>query len=272
MRERSPRRAFAEEMARLRAESGLSLRDLGEKVRWDFTHLHNMERGHTLGGPDVVASLDTFYGTTPHLTLLWELAKGWRAFRDRYQRYMELESEAVIMQQYSVSIVPGLLQTEAYARELLSAAQHRDKEGVEDQVIARVGRKERLFGLGRAEFRAILSEAVVRAPLADPEAWREQLDHLITMAQEPNIAVQVFPFSRGLHGLSTSDVMFLTSPSGTTMAYVETGYSGELVESHAEVERLRVLYDRLRDLAWSPRETVAFLRKLMEDPACVPPQ
>ncbi|MFI9462180.1 helix-turn-helix transcriptional regulator [Streptomyces xiamenensis] len=261
---------LAEEQARLRAEQGWTYRELGEKVRFDHTYLHDMEKGRSLGGPEVIKALDELYGTEPHLTLLWKLARD-SAFRDKYLRYMQLEARATVMHKYSLSVLTGLLQTADYARELLRAAQPLGGD-VEDQVTARLSRQEHLTGENPADFRAILDEAVLRRPMADRRQWQTQLHHLVEMSERPNVTVQVLPFSVGAHGLTNTDTMLLWLPNGRPVGYVETGYSGDLTEEPRAVERLRLAYDRLRDLALPPRESVAFIEQLMEDIPCEPPE
>jgi transcriptional regulator with XRE-family HTH domain len=266
----SAREMLADELTRLRSESGLSLRQLADKLGWDHAHLHNMEHGKSRGSEGVIEALDVFYGTTPLLKRLWTLAKA-TPFRDKYQRYMDLESEARVMQQYSPSIIPGLLQTEAYARELLRASGLAGDE-LDEQVSARLGRQGKLTEEPVVDFRAIVHEAALRCPLSDLRAWRTQLAHLVAMAERPNVTVQVLRLDARLHGLTNTDTMILWQPKGSCVAYTETGYSGDLAEDPGDVERLRLAYDHLRDLALSPRDSVAFIQMLLEDIPCDPPE
>lgn len=267
-RSQEPRARFAEELRLLRHGRGVSLRVVAEVVGWDASQFGKMENGHTLGGPEIVEALDQYYGTGGMLLTLWELAVADPTqFKERYRRYMVLEAEAVSMWQYSPSIVHGLLQTPEYAAELL-------KEGglvgpeLDTQVAARVGRRELLLAPGGPQFRTILSETVLRSPLRDPGDWRAQLRHLAEMGECANVIVQVLPWTVGLHGLTNTDVMFLRGPGGRTVAWVETGYSGELVQETAPVERLQLRYDRVRDLALSPEESRQFIVRMLEEASC----
>ncbi|MGW1800173.1 helix-turn-helix domain-containing protein [Streptomyces sp. NPDC001984] len=269
-RSQEPRQRFAEELRLLRAEKGDSLRDLGDKVGWDWSLFGKLENGHTLGSPEVVQALDHYYGTPGLLLALWELAMADPTqFKERYRRYMVLEAEAVSMWQYSPSIVPGLLQTPEYARELLMEGGLRGHE-LEAQVEARMGRREALLRDDAPQFRAIVSEAVLRTPLQDPEEWRAQLEHLDLMGHRLNVTLQVLPFAAGHHGLTNTHTMFLRGASGQTVAWVETGYSGELVQESAGVERLQLRYDRVRDLAQSPGESRQFIERMLEEAPCEP--
>ncbi|GGK73364.1 helix-turn-helix domain-containing protein [Streptomyces flaveus] len=265
---------LAAELARLRSEFRWSLRELADKVGWDRTHLHNMEQGKSLGGPELIEALDTVYGTTPLLMRLWELAKQGAVFREKYVRYMELEAEAVVIEHYAGAFLPGVFQTEAYARALLWSTPHRpcDVAELEEQLEARMGRKEMLHRDSAPYLRAILDEPVLRRPLRDVQEWREQLAHLVELAALPHVDVQVLPFSAGLHDLLDGALTLLRRPDGCTAAWLETSKSGELFEETETVTRFRLSYDALRGLALSPRESVAFIEQVMEDSApCDPP-
>nr|WP_306322201.1 MULTISPECIES: DUF5753 domain-containing protein [unclassified Streptomyces] len=164
----------------------------------------------------------------------------------------------------------GLLQTPGYARELLAAGGHRGEE-LEKQVKARIGRRELIEGEDAPPFRSIVSEAVLRTELRDKAEWKEQLRHLAEVAEWSNVTLQVLPFSAGLHGLNSTDVMFLRLPDGRTVAYVENAYEGELIEKNVAVERLQRAYDALRDLALSAAESrKLILRMLEEEEPCDP--
>ncbi|WP_329553825.1 helix-turn-helix domain-containing protein [Streptomyces sp. NBC_00696] len=266
-----PRKRFAQELRRLRTQRGLSLRDLQKAVGWDASLFGKMESGGTLGGPEVVQALDQYYGTGSLLLTLWEMAVGDPTqFKEQYRRYMMLESEATSLWQYSVSIVPGLLQTDAYAREVLSLGGYRGKD-LDRQVEARTGRRKLLERLDDSPpFRALLSETVLRTPLRDGQAWRRQLEYLVEAGERPDITIQVLPFGAGLSGLVSTDVMFLRLLDGTTVAYTENAHRGELIEENAPVEQLQRAYDAMRDVALSLPESQSFVLRMLEEVPCEP--
>ncbi|MFJ5026547.1 helix-turn-helix domain-containing protein [Streptomyces sp. NPDC088560] len=269
-RSQEPRGRFAEELRRLRSERGPSLRDLAKEVGWDASLFSKMESGRTLGGPEVVQALDQYYGTPGLLVTLWELAVADPTrFKEQYRGYMELEAEAVSLWQYSVSRPPGLLQTAGYAREALAAGGLKGDE-LDQQVEARTGRRNVLEGDDPPPFRVLLSEAVLRNSLRDPREWRGQLEHLVEAAVQPNITLHVLPFGSGLHGLDSTDVMFLRLLDGRTVAYVENDARSQLIEETSEVERFHRTYDAVRDLALSPAESRKFVLRMLEEVPCEP--
>ncbi|WP_371790088.1 helix-turn-helix transcriptional regulator [Streptomyces sp. NBC_01471] len=267
-RSKEPRQRFAEELRKLRAQHGLSLRQLGDRLGWDYSLFGKMEKGETLGGPEVVQALDQFFGTQGMLLALWELATGDRTqFRERYRQYMALEADAVSLWHFAVSVLPGLLQTPAYAREVLAAGGLKGDE-LEQQVKARMGRRDLLTTDEAPTFRTILSEAALRTPLLGAGEWRAQLEYLAEAAERDNITIHVLPQSAGLHALMGFDVWYLLLPEGRTVVYTENGYRGELIEESAPVVRLQKAYDSVRDLAMSPSESRKYILRLLEEVSC----
>lgn len=269
-RSQEPRRRFAEELRLLRTERGESLRKLGEVLGWDWSLFGKMESGQTLGSPEVAQALDQHYGTPGLLLALWELAVGDPTqFKEQYRRYMMLEAEAVGLWQYSVSRPPGLLQTAGYAREALTVGGLKGEE-LDQQVDARIGRRKVLDGDDAPPFRVLLSETVLRNALRDTRAWRGQMEHLVEASECPNITLHVLPFGTGLHGLDSTDVMFLRLLDGRTVAYAENDVRGELVEETSKVEHLHRTYDAVRDVALGPAESRTFILRMLEEMPCEP--
>lgn len=262
-RKESARQVLAAELKRLREKAGWALADLASRTMYDRAYLHKLETGERLGSPEVVAALDTAYGTEGHLSDLWELARR-DAFRDKFKRFMELEARATMRYEYACATVPGLLQTEEYVREQLRTRRPRDEDELEEQVTARLGRQRLLYGEGPVQFRAVLDEAALRRPLSEPTAWARQLDRLLLSAELPNITLQVLPFTAGLQHLLGGSLTVLWLPDGSSTAYTEGAFSGELVEDPVDVAQLRLSYDLLRDASLAPRESVALIRTLME--------
>lgn len=269
-RSREPRARFAEELRSLRRERGDSLRQLGERLGWDWSLLGKMEKGDTLGGPEVVQALDTYYGTPGLLLAMWEVAVSDKSqFKEQYRRYMGLEAEALSLWHFGVSVLPGLLQTEGYAREVLAAGGTKEPV-LTQQVKARMGRRELLEGSHAPPFRTILSETVLRTPLRNLQEWRKQLDYLRKMSERDGVTVQVLPFLAGPYGLDSTDVWFLRLAGGRTVAYTENAYGGELIETDGPVERLQRAYDAVRDLALPPAESRNFILRMLEEVPCDP--
>jgi len=264
-RSQEPRKRFAQELRRLREEKGETLQQVAEQLGWDASTFGKLESGRNLGSPEIVEALDQHYRTTPMLMALWELAiLDMRQFKAKYRQYMKWESEAVSMWHYASSNLSGVLQTADYARELLATGGLEGEE-LDTEVENRKARRELLLADDAPSFRSIFPESVLRTPLKDPAKWRTQLEDLLEMSERDNVTIQVLRMSAGLHALTNTDAMFLRNHLGQVGVWVETGYTGELLEESAEVERLQLGYDRVRDLALSPDESREFIRQLLEE-------
>ncbi|MFF0753483.1 DUF5753 domain-containing protein [Streptomyces sp. NPDC004267] len=268
-RSQQPRQRFAEELKRLRLERRLSYRALGAVAGWDGSLFSKMEKGETLGGPEVVQALETYYGVQKDMLLaLWELAAGDHTqFRAKYRKYFELEAEAVSVWHHAAGVMPGLFQTKNYARTLMGTGLRND---IDRHVKARLERQERLTGSNPLRYRGLLTETVVRRSLQNHAHWQEQLEHLLEMGDRRNVTIQVVPYSTGLYALSSTDVTFLRLKDGRVVAWLETSFSGSLIEGTADVDNLQFRYDRARDLALSPTDSRKFITRLLEEVKCEP--
>ncbi|MFI9203835.1 helix-turn-helix domain-containing protein [Streptomyces sp. NPDC053048] len=256
---------LAFELRRLREESGKSLAQLSEDTSYDRTYLHRLETGERLSQLPVMEALDSVYKTGGLLTRLWRLARQ-EVFMDQYKEFMQYEAKAAIMHKYMLAI-PGLLQTEDYARVVLSSSPPSvgGSDDLEDQVAARMGRQELLHREPPPNVRIILDEAALRRPAADRKTWRHQLAHIVGSASSPHMVIQVLPFEAGVHDLMSGSLSLLWLPDGQCVAYLEGSKSGELVDGPNEVAQLRLSYDRVRDMALAPPESLAFIQHLMEE-------
>ncbi|MEW2432642.1 helix-turn-helix transcriptional regulator [Streptomyces caniferus] len=262
--EGSARWVLACELRRLREASGKSLAQLAEETNYDRTYLHRLETGERLSKLPVMEALDRVYGTGGLLVRLWGLAR-LEAFADRYKLFMKYEAKAAIMHKFMLGI-PGLLQTEDYARLVLSSApMPLPADELEESVAVRIGRQDLLRSSPPPSVRVILDESAFMRPPADVAIWRDQLSHLVSASELPHITIQVLPFAAGLHDLIGGSLSLLWMADGMAVAYLEGNKSGSLIEDATEIGQLRLSYDYLRDMALAPPDSVAFIKQLLED-------
>jgi transcriptional regulator with XRE-family HTH domain len=260
----SARTVLAHQLAYLREQSGKSLAQLAEDTAYNRSYLHRLETGERLSQLPAMQKLDEVYDTGGLLVRLWKLARQ-EAFKDRYKLFMQYEAKASIMHKYMCA-VPGLLQTEDYARVVLSSGPGlNDEEELEENVSARIGRQDLLRREPSPHLRVILDESALRRPTDDRKIWHDQLARLIEAQDSPQIVVQVLPFGSGVHDLMGGSLSLLWMPDGSSVAYLEGNKSGELVEDSEEFASYRLSYDRLRDLALSPPKSVSFIEQVMEE-------
>ncbi|MER6381713.1 helix-turn-helix transcriptional regulator [Streptomyces sp. NPDC001250] len=252
----------------LREKTGKSLGQLADDTGYDKSYLSRLESGERLSKVNVMEDLDSYYGTDRLLVRLWRDARK-EVVKDKYKEFMELEATARVMWMFQLR-VPGLLQTEDYARAVLSGlsgAQTTAGNGdeVEEQVALRMGRQELLHREPPPSVRVILDEGALRRPVPDAKVWTDQLSHLVDAAELPSVALQVLPFAAGVHDLMDSHLWLLWQRVGDPVAYVEGNGFGGLVEDPDKVLTFRLSYDLVRDAALTPAESTAFIKRLLKE-------
>ncbi|MDQ8704831.1 helix-turn-helix transcriptional regulator [Streptomyces sp. LHD-70] len=261
----SGRDTLARTLRYLREKAGISLGKLAEDTAYDKSYLSRLESGQRFSKLGVMEELDLYYGAGDLLVSHWKAAKR-EVFKDQYRDFMELEETARVMWKYTPG-VPGLLQTEGFAQEVLSGPQAtpEGQELVEEQVAARLGRQQLLQQEPGPYVRVIIDEYAFRRSPACVRTWEEQLLRIEAVAQWPNVVIQVLPFKSGVHHHMSASLTLLWQQDGSGVAYVEGDRKGELIEDDDGVLYHRLSYDRLRDLALSPPDSLAFIRDVMEE-------
>ncbi|WP_086565895.1 helix-turn-helix domain-containing protein [Streptomyces africanus] len=264
----SGRAALGRTLRFLREQAGKSLGQLSEDTGYDKSYLSRLEKGERLSKRAVMEDLDSYYGSGDLLVREWRDARR-EVIKDKYKAFMDLEATAEIMWMFQLR-VPGLLQTEDYARAVLSGLSGAqttagNSEEVEEQVAARMGRQELLFRESAPDVRVILDEAALRRPVPDAKVWAEQLSHLLDAAELPNVAIQVLPFAVGVHDLMDSHLWLFWQRVGDPVAWTEGNGFGALIQDPDKVLHFRLSYDRVRDAALTPVESTAFIKRLLEE-------
>ncbi|WP_411151941.1 helix-turn-helix domain-containing protein [Streptomyces sp. A30] len=252
----------------LREKEGKSRGQLADETGYDKSYLSRLESGERLSKVTVMEDLGGYYGADDLLVRLWRDARK-EVVKDKYKAFMELEATARVMWMFQLR-VPGLLQTEDYARAVLSGLSGAQTtagngEEVEEQVALRMGRQELLYREPGPNVRVILDEGALRRPVPDAKVWTDQLSHLVEAAELPNVAVQVLPYAAGVHDLMDSHLWLLWQRVGEPVAYVEGNGFGELIDDPDKVLSFRLSYDLVRDAALTPTESTAFIKRLLEE-------
>jgi transcriptional regulator with XRE-family HTH domain len=256
---------FGARVRRLRTAAGLTQAELGARTHVVSTRITQIERASgakpTL---ELTRALDAVLGADDLLVELWPYVYR-EAFPDWSRRFMEYSERAVGIREYAAHVVPGLLQTEDYARAVLGLdALLNDEEQLEERVAARMGRQERLGSPDRPELCVILDESVLRRPIGGHGVMRKQLARLLDAAEERHITVQVLPFDQGGHEAMGGSLTVLLLPDGSEVAYTEGSDYGQLIEEPTNVSRYKVIYDRLRAAALPPLMSLDMIRSTME--------
>lgn len=264
---RSSRHFYGAEMRRHRTSAGLSLEDLTTQIPYSRTYLHRVETADSPPPPELSGMLDKAFGTDGHFGRLYELIRQSQEIHpEQYRRSMAIEARARVIEVYGGEIIPGLVQTAAYARALIRVSNPRaSAEKIEQMVQARLSRQERLRSETPPQLSVVLSEAALRRPVGGPAAMREQLADLVDVVETPTTVIQVLPFGHGEHGLLGGTLHLMTLDRRTLVAWDEGIATGTLMQDPERVNVCRNKYDLLRSHALPPRETAAFIRSVMEE-------
>lgn len=164
---------------------------------------------------------------------------------------------------YECRLVPGLLQSEAYARAVFEGTiPLRTDEELEAQLAARMERQAMMRERPTVPFRFIVEEHVFRRRFGDAEAMRELFDHVLERSAPRNVTLQVVPLEAGLHACLDGPVQILETAEGKRLGYSEGQKNGRLISDPKEVSVLCQRYDTLRSLALNPKESRDLVERL----------
>jgi hypothetical protein len=189
----------------------------------------------------------------------------WHAFRGvPATPLVGLESAATAMYVYTALLIPGLLQTERYARAVMrEVASDLGKDGIDETIMFRMARQKRLSAAGAPTFTAVLDEAVLQRLIGGREVMREQLEHLVEASELPNVTLLVLPFSAGEH--AGVDGMFniinFTDPADSDVVYLEGRFSDayvSYVEKPDALEYYKATFRRLQAAALRPAASKSY--------------
>jgi transcriptional regulator with XRE-family HTH domain len=272
-------RRLAAELKALRAEAQLTREQVQEQTGVNQGTLWRIEKGQAKPHNGTLETLFDLYGVAgSRRTELIELARGakhpwWlRQLKDvmpqSYAAYISFESEAKVAHNYESLYVPGLLQTEEYARAALVDGLPRDADQFELSVQTRMERQlvlsRKREGRDPLEFWAVVDEAALRREVGGRAVMRGQLGRLLEMSERPNITLQVIPFDRGAHpGMPGAFVHLKFGAVAPDIVYVESVAGDMFLESEAEIDRHGLVFDHLRATALSPRDSSALIATLI---------
>jgi transcriptional regulator with XRE-family HTH domain len=273
-------RRLIQELRRLREERGLRQEDVARELDWSLSKQEKIERGAiALRVPDVRAMLHLFELATPQhrseYDALIRLArdarvKGWwhdyaDAIPPWFEAYVGLEAEASTLHTYQGHFIPGLLQTEDYARAVYQAVRPTlDADDIERAVAARMKRQTRLSARDFLQLWVVLDEAVLLRQVGGPAIMRAQLEHLAAAGSRPNVTVQVLPFTVGAHAsMGTSFVILqFREPAAPDIVYLEDLTSSAYLEEDPHLFRYNVVFDHLRSAALPDDGSAALIRSV----------
>ncbi|GDY33720.1 helix-turn-helix domain-containing protein [Gandjariella thermophila] len=273
----SRKRRLGRELRRLRENAGKTMKDAAELIGVTVATISNMERGvHRVRKAELADLLELYEAPAQTRETLEAMRRdankrGWwtkygPALPEWFRPYVDLETDAVTVRHVELELVPGLLQTQEYARAVHLAARHvTPVDMVDRSVAARLERQQRLTDSPPLEVWAILSEGVIRRVVGSAHVMAEQLRHMLTLNELPNVKVQILPYSAGAHcsmAGSFSILDFREYPSAVSVEYPAGGLT---LEEDEDIARYSLMFDDLRALALSPAESARMIAAVAQD-------
>src|SRR5690349_15830006 len=264
----TPAGVFGAELRFYRTRANLSQKDLAAVVHVSKDVISKIETGEGPPAEDFPPRLDAIpeLASGGALTRLWEhLKKGQKQrLYGWFQEWADIEAQATVLRWYEPLVVPGLLQTEDYARAILSARPDGNLSDLDEQVAARLARQNILDRTGSHQLWCILDERVLHRAIGGPKVMRSQLSRLAEVAEHPRTTIQVIPYG-GAHAGLLAAFIIADLDGKPSVAYLETAAHGQVTDSSSVVAHLALSFDRLRSEALPRVASRDLIRKVAEE-------
>ncbi|MEN3584387.1 helix-turn-helix transcriptional regulator [Streptomyces sp. ZYX-F-203] len=257
-------RTFGAVVQALREHAGLSRVEFGTRVRFSKHTVESVELGRRMPDEAFVERAEDALGNTGALRkAARHLSRGEPGLAAWFRRWARLEKRAVSLCTYECRLVPGLLQSEAYARAVFEKRiPLLSNEQLEAQVVARLERQVMLRERTSVPFSFIVEEAAFRRRFGEPQMMRDLLNHVLAHSALRNVTLQVVPLAAGLHACLDGPLQLLETGEGRRLAYSEGQENGRLIADRKEVSLLHQRYDTLRSQALNHDESRGLLERL----------
>ncbi len=268
------RRELGALLRTLRNEKGLTVEQVAERLLCSPSKVSRMETGHGAASRRDIRDLCDLFGVTDESERdhLMELAREgrqagwWQGYDlDYFATYVGLEAEAVRIKYYQSAIVPGLLQTTSYARAMHEAGIPTiAPERIDELIEVRLTRQRLLVQPGTVHLGVVLDEAVLHRLVGGPAVMGEQLERLIEVSQQPNVTIQVIPYSAGAHPAmdSTFNILEFTG-SVPSVVYVEGLVGWIYLERPQDIDRYQQVFEHLRTVALNPPGSRELMKRMV---------
>ncbi|MGY5052469.1 helix-turn-helix domain-containing protein [Streptomyces sp. 900105755] len=258
-------RTFGAVVQALREHAGLSRAEFGELVRFSKHTVESVELGRRMPDGSFVERAEEALGNTGALRRsACFLTRGEAGLAAWFRQWARLERTAVSLCTYECRLVPGLLQSEGYARAVFEGTVPvAPDDQLESFMERRMERQRMLFERPTIPFSFIVEEHVFRRRFGSAGRMRELFDHVLELSAPRNVTLQIVPLQAGLHACLDGPMRLLETPKGQRLAYSEGQQNGRLISDPKEVSLLQQRYDTLRSQALNAQDSRGLLERLL---------
>ncbi|WP_208903666.1 helix-turn-helix domain-containing protein [Streptomyces incarnatus] len=254
---------FGRQLKLFRERAGLDRATFGSMVGYSASTIASFEQGRRIPPPKFIDQADEVLGAGGVLSAGKE-----EVARAQYPAFFRdaarLETKAAALHVYATKAVPGLLQTEDYARAVFTMWRPLlDEETIGQRVAARPARQEIFSRTPLPTISFVIEEFVLRRPLGGWAVMRGQLEQLLLYGQRRNVEIQVMPIEREEHAGLDGPFSLIETQEGQRIAYVEAYKDSRLYTERRSVREIEEQYGILRAQALTPRESLALVEKLL---------
>jgi transcriptional regulator with XRE-family HTH domain len=255
---------LARHLRRLREGAGLSVRELDAEIRYGYSYINRVENGNQLPSKALAKAIGQYFGMGELFTDL--LKADHDAKVPDYGRVLRKEKDAVHIQTLNSTVVPGLLQIEEYARELIRVGHVWETEAEIEEWVADRMRRQRVFEREvPPQYAVLLDEAVLARPIGGSRIMCKQLDHVLAVGESVYNTVQVVPFAEGDYAMPGGTAHLLTLADGTMIGHVEGVMTEEPVMAPDRVAKLIRRFEVARSKALSEERSRLLITRYLKD-------
>jgi transcriptional regulator with XRE-family HTH domain len=259
---------FTAKLRRLREQAGMTLDDVAKRTNFSVSTISAYETGRRIASPEFAKLADDLFGTGDELAELQKLVENvsllpW--FRER----AEVERKAADIREYESYQIPGLLQTEDYARAVMSVGRPKQSpEEIERAVALRMTRQEILDlrddlpadQMQTPRYWAVIDESALQRTVGNSDIMRIQREHLAEIAERPYITIQIIPNAKGPTSAYGRAFTVMVSHNNSSVVYLEDPNSAHYVRDRDDASRYTLIFDHLRASALDDTQTLQLLK------------
>ncbi|MBO8192259.1 helix-turn-helix domain-containing protein [Streptomyces oryzae] len=257
-------RTFGAVVKQLRKRAGFTQEAWAERSGYSLSTCAGVEQGRRFPPPRFIEVAEREFDAAGALSeAAKHLSRGNDGIAAWFRQWAKMELSALSLYIYECRVVPGLLQTEAYAKAVMRQVPPvPTDEQLQERLTLRLDRQELLHRKKPVMFSFIFEQALLERRTGGVEVTRELLDHLIDCAQLPNVELQIMPLVQPEHAGLDGPLQLLETPEHQWFAYSEGQETGQLISEPTALSRLHMVYAKLRSQALTPADSLSLLKRM----------